>query len=211
MGAEKNAQPAAAPQQHGFKGGVGGGDGLRLGHIGHLAPQLAGRDAADVLAVEQAAAALPAEHAGDTAQQRRLAGAVGAEHGENFPRLEGKVHVLKNRRALAIAEGAVFHRQFHSCHPPLLRIRTIKNGAPMMAVRMEMGISAAVALRATVSTATINTAPKLMEAGSRARWLLPNFHPAHVGDEQADPAHMETHEAVMAVAHTTVTPRSARM
>jgi hypothetical protein len=44
----------------------------------------------------------------------------------------------------------------------------MKNGAPITAVRIDTGISSAVALLATVSTRTINTAPKLIEEGIRA-------------------------------------------
>jgi hypothetical protein len=41
----------------------------------------------------------------------------------------------------------------------------IKNGAPTTAVSIEIGISAAEALLATVSTITINAAPILIDAG----------------------------------------------
>lgn len=60
----------------------------------------------------------------------------------------------------------VFNSKGHSCHPPVFRIRIIKNGAPITAVSTEMGISAAVALRATVSTIIIKVIPMLIQAGS---------------------------------------------
>ena len=50
----------------------------------------------------------------------------------------------------------------------------MKNGAPIIAVKMEMGISAAVALRATVSMISRKLAPRLMLAGTTCRLLLPN-------------------------------------
>ena len=53
--------------------------------------------------------------------------------------------------------------------PPLLLIRTIKNGAPIMAVSIDTGISAADILRAIVSTIIMNTAPKLTDAGTIER------------------------------------------
>ena len=45
----------------------------------------------------------------------------------------------------------------------------IKNGAPIIAVRIDTGISAAVMVRAAVSTITIKAAPKLTDAGTRDR------------------------------------------
>ena len=55
-------------------------------------------DAGDVLAVEQHAARLRLEHAGDQVDQRRLAGPVGAD--ERAPRaaLERQVDVARNRQ-----------------------------------------------------------------------------------------------------------------
>ena len=41
----------------------------------------------------------------------------------------------------------------------------MKNGAPMIAVKIDTGISEAVIVLAAVSTMTMNVAPKLMEAG----------------------------------------------
>ena len=81
----------------------------------------------------------------------------------------------------------------------------------MMAVRIEMGISWAEALRATVSTTIRKAAPKLMEAGKRDRWLLPNFIRHIWGTSkptQPTWPHMETQEAVTMVAQMTAMPRS---
>ena len=90
----------------------------------------------------------------------------------------------------------------------------MKNGAPIIAVKIETGISAAETLRATVSTAIINTAPILTDAGINAIWLLPNFMRHICGirrPTQPTCPHMDTQEAVIAVAHKTVTPRRALM
>ena len=88
----------------------------------------------------------------------------------------GKADVIENQPSLfGVGKRTVLNRKFHSCHPPDLRISMMKKGAPMMAVRMETGISAGETVRAAVSTATINTAPRLMEAGMMDMLLLPNF------------------------------------
>ena len=47
-------------------------------------------------------------------------------------------------------------------------MRMIKNGAPMIAVKIDTGISDAVIVLAAVSTITKNTAPKLMDVGISA-------------------------------------------
>lgn len=46
-----------------------------------------------------------------------------------------------------------------------MSMRYRKNGAPMKAVRIPIGISAVVAVRETLSTMMRNVAPKSMEAG----------------------------------------------
>ena len=46
-------------------------------------------------------------------------------------------------------------------------MRIIKNGAPMIAVKMEIGISLAHRLRAKVSTMTMKPAPKEAQAGTK--------------------------------------------
>ena len=54
-----------------------------------------------------------------------------------------------------------------------MSMRYRKNGAPMKAVRMPIGISAVVAVRETLSTMMRNVAPKSMEAGREYVALLP--------------------------------------
>ena len=63
----------------------------------------------------------------------------------------------------------------------------MKNGAPMTAVRIDMGISEAVALRASVSTSAMNTAPRLSEAGTSRVLSLPNIIRAMCG--MSSPTH----------------------
>ena len=58
--------------------------------------------------------------------------------------------------------------------PPVFRSRAINTGAPIIAVSTETGISEGLMLRAAVSTKTMNTAPKLTEAGTSTRLSLPN-------------------------------------
>ncbi len=169
----KDPHPAAAAQQHHLQRAVGRHHAPGLGYIGDAAPQFPVGDGPDVPPVQRADAGAPAEEAHGTAQQRGLARAVGAQNGHQIAGIGGEGNVIEHRGGIFIGEHAVFHRQFHSRHPPLFRIRKIKNGAPMTAVRMETGISAAEALRATVSTATMKHPPSEMDAGSSDRWLLP--------------------------------------
>ena len=167
-GSFKGIQPAAAAQQHRFKGGVGCGRGLGLGHIGHPAPELPGGHFSDGFAVQQTLAARPAEHSRDAAQQGRLARTVGAQDRQDLPGAHRKVYIPKyGFFSPMIGKCSIFDRQIHSSQPPFLRMRMMKKGAPTMAVRMEMGISWALTLRATVSTAIRNAAPVLTEAGRR--------------------------------------------
>lgn len=81
----------------------------------------------------------------------------------------------------------------------------------MIAVRIEMGISAAEALLAIVSTMTIKQAPMLIEAGTSERWLLPKaiLHIWGISrPTQPTCPHIDTQEAVIIVAQITVTTLS---
>ena len=85
-----------------------------------------------------------------------------------------------------------------------------KKNALLFMTANKMPDADAVALLARVSTRIMKVAPRLTDAGSRDRWLLPNFI-RHIWGisrpTQPTCPHMDTQEAVMAVAHTTVMPR----
>ena len=79
---------------------------------------------------------------------------------------------------------------------------------------MEIGISAAVALRATVSITNRNTAPRLMLAGTIFWLLLPKSIRQIWGIKsptQPTCAHMETQDAVIIVAASATMTRITRI
>ena len=74
---------------------------------------------------------------------------------------------------MSITEISLPYFKFHSLAPPVFLKSKIKNGAPMIAVRIETGISAAVAALDAVSIATINAEPRPMLTGITFRLSLP--------------------------------------
>ena len=81
----------------------------------------------------------------------------------------------------------------------------MKIGAPSIAVRIDTGISAALMVRARVSTIITKHAPQLMHAGSSLAWLFPNksLHTCGTNSPtQPTCPHIATHEAVIAAQQT---------
>ena len=90
----------------------------------------------------------------------------------------------------------------------------IKIGAPSIAVRIDTGISAALIVRARVSTIITKHAPQLMHAGSSLAWLFPNksLHTCGTSSPtQPTCPHIATHEAVIAAQQTMHTARRRGM
>ena len=140
--------------------------GVCLGDVGELAGALRYAQVRDVLAVDLDRAVVARGKPEDAAEQRGLSHAVGAEDdGERgVGHLEADV-VEDLVRAVGERETPDFdaHTRF-----PLV-MSHIKKGAPTKAVRMPMGISAVVAMRAMSSTMSKNVPPSSMLAGSRRR------------------------------------------
>ena len=89
------------------------------------------------------------------AQQRGLAAAVAAENREQLAAPERERDVAEDP---ASAEGDAGLLDPDHCRHPAVWVRTrsiAKTGAPMIAVMIPSGISAAVAVRATSSTASM--------------------------------------------------------
>ena len=103
----------------------------------------------------------------------RLADSVRSEDGGHFAGQNLQRDVFQNFLC-SIAKTSVYDFEYHDDQPPpVFRSSDMKNGAPMMAVRMEMGISASVALLAKVSTRSTKIAPTLIQVGTTSLLLLP--------------------------------------
>ncbi len=77
------------------RGGIGQDIGDLVG-AGDAAPgDAVGREARDVLAREDDAAARGAQHAGHTVEERALAGPVGSDDGPDLTGLHGEAHVVE--------------------------------------------------------------------------------------------------------------------
>ena len=139
---------------------------MGLGDVGELAGALRHVQASDVLAVDLDRAGITRGEAEDAAEQRGLSHAVGAE--DNGERGIGhlKVDVVEHL-VRSVGERETSDLNAHTRFP--LVMSHIKKGAPTKAVRMPMGISAVVAMRAMSSTTSRNVPPSSMLAGSSRR------------------------------------------
>jgi hypothetical protein len=151
--------------------GKGGTFGLR--NVAHDAPEIARTPVAHVAAVEKTPSLRPGKESQNRAKKRRLSGAVGAENRENALGFKGEMNVRENGgRGFAAGGGprveGVFRaeRVGHRAAPCVRRKRRMKKGAPITAVRIETGISASLAVLASVSTTSMKSAPRIIEAGS---------------------------------------------
>ena len=103
------------------------------------------------------------------AQERRLAGAVGADQSEPSARRDRRAERLHDL-ALAVAHGD--GRELERAHRATCRVRSrrMKNGAPKNAVTTPIGSSAgAVSVRPGMSTRIRNAAPNAAVSGSSLR------------------------------------------
>ncbi len=111
---------------------------------------------------------------GDRAQQRRLAGAVGADQPDDLAGAQLERRVRDDRRA-GVADGRGVVGEQHGvarrAHRALPRTSSqMKNGPPSTAVTMPTGISiGAMIVRATRSASTSTIAPPSSDAGSSHR------------------------------------------
>ena len=86
----------------------------------------------------------------------------------------------------------------------------MKKGAPITAVRTDIGISEAVRVLASVSIITTNMLPRMILNGMTNRLLLPQIMRAQCGTSsptQPTCPHIETHDAVTIVDATTIALR----
>src|SRR3989454_3422774 len=115
-------------------------------------------------------ASLRPQEAGEGADQRGLAGGVGADEGHRVPLVEREAHAVKD-----LARPPPHHRvpRFeHGRHvrPSLVRSASRKYGAPTKAVKAPRGRSIwALSVRDARSARTTRTAPARNDAGSRWR------------------------------------------
>ena len=106
----------------------------------------------------------------DTPDQGGFAAAVGADEPYGFPGLDGEVHIPDCPVPSGIAGGKL--PQFDHCHTEsLLAMSQIRNGAPIKEVRMLMGISLELSVRAAQSASRSSAAP-ITPLSARA-WLPP--------------------------------------
>ena len=88
-----------------------GEDALASGHLGHAQPgDLVGRQVGDVTPVEDDGAVIGFHHAADRPQQRGLAGAVGADEGDDLTLVDRDGHVGQHDDAV-VADGELAHGQ----------------------------------------------------------------------------------------------------
>ena len=84
---------------------------LRVGHVlcdeGHALCDLAVREREQILAVDAAAAAVGREDAVDALEQRALADAVVAEHGQKVTAVQLKAHVAQDRASALVVIAEV--------------------------------------------------------------------------------------------------------
>ncbi len=126
---------------------------MRLRHIAHDTRQALARPRRHIDAVEPDGAGKRRQQAQERLHQRGLAAAIGAEQAQHLAGADVDADAAADGFA-AIAEGEIVGAEHH-CQPrrPLASSHR-KNGAPMKAVRMPMGISIAAMVRASVSTAS---------------------------------------------------------
>src|SRR5690606_13841149 len=127
------------------------------------------------------------------AEQGRLAGAVGADQGQQLAGAHVEVDPRQDRPAVEVdadaaglggagpggradhgAQGAAEPHAHPPCRARVRRSSDRNTGAPISAVRTPRGISAGAAIvRAARSPATSTTAPASALAGTRTRWPGP--------------------------------------
>src|SRR6185369_5144999 len=130
----------------------------------------------DVALLQLDPALCRAEIAGQHPQQRRFAGAVGADDRDHLAGLDAQIDRIDQRGAANHHRDRLrFEKGAHSETSPRWRSSMPrKNGAPIAAVRMPIGISAgATMVRASVSAPTSRMAPSRAEAGSSRRCAGP--------------------------------------
>ena len=107
------AAPAALPGRHAqvVLHAQVGEDPLAAGHLGHAeAGDLVGRQVGDVAPVEDDGAVVGLDHPADGPQQGRLAGAVGADEGDDLPLADLDGHVGQHNDAV-VAHAELAHGQ----------------------------------------------------------------------------------------------------
>jgi hypothetical protein len=142
-----------------------------LRNIGDALGNFFCRQAIYIFAVNQNIAPFRFDESQNRFQQSGFAGAIGAQKAKYLAGLNPKVNIFGDDAGI-IAAGKIFDLNFHIsiCQTqdffPFQR-RKMKNGAPINEVSIPKGISAAKALRATLSIASKNKLPQIRETGKR--------------------------------------------
>ena len=127
---------------------------MGLRHIGDTTCNLGPREVVEQLAFQKHSSSPRRNKPQLGLEERRLAGAVGAEQAEHRAR-PGRQRYSRPDLVAGIADRQVlcFDRHAHARRPRASSQR--KNGAPTTAVRMPSGTSAPEIVRASVSTASM--------------------------------------------------------
>ena len=118
-GLGKRGELTRRAHEHGIQHRIAEGGPVDLRNIGDPPGHLPARQAAHILAIREYAALIARQQPQDAAEQRALAHAVGAEHGEKLAPFKAEGDVLQHQ-ALAVGEGKVLHAQAHSTFPLLV-------------------------------------------------------------------------------------------
>src|SRR6185312_1230218 len=160
----------------------------------------------DVALLQSDLPARRTEIAGQHSQQRRFAGAVGADDRDHFAGRNAQIDAVDQRGAADHHRDRLrFENGGHSETSPRWRSSIPrKNGAPIAAVRMPIGISAgATMVRASVSAPTISAAPNSIEAGSSSRCAGPIISRSRCGTTMpTKPTTPQTETATPVIADT---------
>ena len=163
----EGAEAAGRAHEHDVAHAVIEGRVRTLWDVGDELGRLADAQRLGVAALDRDAARVVAQQAQYAAEERALAHAVGAEYGEEFPGLGLEADAVEHL-PLAVGEAEVLNFDAHSFSPlPVMSQR--KNGAPMKAVSMPMGMPEVVTFLETLSTMSRKVPPPSMEQGMSQR------------------------------------------
>ena len=130
----------------------------------------------DGAAFQRDAAVGGAQFARQEPQQRRFAGAVGSDQGDDFAGFDRERDAVEDIAAVDPYHGlGGFDQRAHKVATDRCRSnKARKNGAPIAAVMMPIGTSAgAASTRAAVSAQSSRAPPSSIDAGSSRRWAGP--------------------------------------
>src|SRR5581483_8002143 len=154
----------------------GEGERGRLRHHRPASGEVGGAPGGEAAAIEEHVAGCGPQLAGQHLEERRLAGAVGADDGRHPARQNGGVHVREQMPAAPRdGDGARLQHGRYSTPPmPRRSTRCRNTGAPIAAITTPRGISAGrTSMRAATSATSSSAAPRSALPGSTKRWSGP--------------------------------------